>query len=78
VRKPSPTRWQAARRALKQEGTAAASHEALSRQAHRSARNRGAVGLQRAAWKAARTKGAAGWSKAAHQAARTRARRPPK
>ena len=38
VRKPSPTRSRAARRALEQEGTAAASHEALSRQAHRSAR----------------------------------------
>jgi hypothetical protein len=35
-RKPNPTRSRAIHRALKREGTAAASHEALSRQAHSS------------------------------------------
>ena len=74
-REPSPTRSRAARRALEGEGSAAASHEALSRQAHRSARKRGAADLDRAARKAVRTKGAAGRSEAARKAARTRARK---
>jgi hypothetical protein len=45
-RKPNATRSQAAHRALEREGTAAASHEALSRQAHRSARRRSSVNLK--------------------------------
>ncbi|HYW42796.1 MAG TPA: DUF6496 domain-containing protein [Bryobacteraceae bacterium] len=55
-RKPNPTRSRASLRALKREGTAAASHEALSRQAHGSARRRGSANLKRAARKAARTR----------------------
>lgn len=39
---PSPTRSRATTRALKHEGRSAASHAALSRQAHRAARRRGA------------------------------------
>ena len=56
ARKPNPRRSQATLRALKREGTAAASHTALSRQAHRSAEQRGSANLRRAAQKAVRTK----------------------
>ena len=55
-RKPNPTRSRTSLRALKREGTAAASHEALSRQAHSSAQRRGSANLKRAARKAARTR----------------------
>jgi len=72
--KPNPRRSQATLRALKREGTAAASHTALSRQAHRSAEQRGSANRRRAAQKAVRTKGAAGRHDAAVKAARTRAR----
>jgi len=74
ARKPNPRRSQATLRALKREGTAAASHTALSRQAHRSAEQRGSANRRRAAQKAVRTKGAAGRHDAAVKAARTRAR----
>jgi hypothetical protein len=50
--KPNPRRSRAALRALEGEGTAAAPHLALSRQAHSSARQRGAADLERAARKA--------------------------
>ncbi len=59
--------------ALKREGRSAASHTALSRQAHASAEKRGPENRSQAAQKAARTKGAAGRKSAAEKAARTRA-----
>ena len=74
-RKPDPKRSRAIRGVLKQEGPAAASHKALSKQARRSARQRGPAKRKRAAQKAVRTKGAAGRRQAAAKAARTRARR---
>jgi hypothetical protein len=73
-RAASPTRSRAVETALKREGRQAASHTALSRQAHASARNRSAVSRSRAAQKAVRTKGAAGLKSAARKPARTRAR----
>ncbi len=54
--KPSRKRSQAATKALKREGGQAASHTALSRQAHASARSRGSASRKRAAKKAARTR----------------------
>jgi hypothetical protein len=72
---PSPKRSRAIRSALKREGKQAASHAALSRQAHASAQSRGATCRSRAAQKAVRTKGAAGLKSAARKAARTRATR---
>lgn len=73
-RKPSPTRSRATTNALKREGTQAASPAALSRQAHASARSRGAANRHLAANKAVRTKGPAGLKSAAKKAARTRSR----
>jgi hypothetical protein len=73
-RATSPTRSRAVETALKREGRQAASHTALSRQAHASARSRSAASRSRAAQKAVRTKGAAGLKSAARKAARTRAR----
>jgi hypothetical protein len=73
-RKPNPKRSQATLHALKREGTAAASHTALSRHAHASAEQRGHENLSRAAQKAVRTKGAEGRHEAAVKAARTRAK----
>ena len=73
--KPSRTRSRAISGALKREGSAAATHRALSRQAHSSARSRSAADRSTAARKAARTKGTAGRRNAAMKAARTRARR---
>ena len=70
----SPTRSRAIKSALQREGKQAASHSALSRQAHASARSRGAANRSLAAKKAVRTKGAAGLRSAARKAARTRAR----
>jgi hypothetical protein len=55
-RKPSPTRSRATLQALESEGSAAASHLALSHQAHSSARSRGSADLHAAAVKAARTR----------------------
>ena len=73
-RRPSRTRSRAITRTLKREGTTAASHTALSRQAHASARRRGSASLHQAAKKAVRTKGKAGLKRAAQKAARTRMR----
>jgi hypothetical protein len=73
-RKPNPKRSRATMQALEREGTAAVSHTALSRQAHRSARQRGPANRRAAAQKAVRTKGVAGRHDAAVKAARTRAR----
>jgi hypothetical protein len=72
--KPNPKRSRAAHRALEREGSAAASHEAISRQVKASARKRGSANRRRAAQKAARTKGSVGRRNAAVKAARTRAR----
>ena len=71
--KPNPKRSRAALNALKKEGTAAASHLALSRHAHSSAEQRGSESLHEAAEKAQQTKGAEGRHEAAVKAARTRA-----
>ena len=73
-RKISATRSRATSTALKREGRRAASFSALSRQAHTSARSRGAASRRLAAHKAIRTKGVAGLRTAARKAARTRAR----
>jgi hypothetical protein len=71
---PSAKRSRAVEKALKREGQAAASHTALSRQAHRAANERTAAERSAAAKKAARTKGPAERSAAARKAARARAR----
>ena len=55
--KPSAARSRAGRKALKDEGRAAASRTALSRQAHSAARKRSAESRSKAARKAARTRG---------------------
>ena len=73
-RKPSRTRSRAVLGALKREGTNAASHAALSRQAHSSARGRTSAERSSSARQAARTKGLGGRRQAARKAARTRAR----
>jgi hypothetical protein len=73
--RPSKTRSKATTRALKREGTSAASHEALSRQTKSAAKGRTASERSAAAKKAARTKGPAGRQAAARKAARTRAAR---
>jgi hypothetical protein len=73
-RKPSARRSRATETALRREGKQAASHSALSRQAHASARSRGAANRSAAAKKAVRTKGSTGLRSAARKAARTRAR----
>ncbi len=88
--KPSAKRSRAVERALEREGKSAASHAALSRQAHAAARARtagerhaaaekavrtkGPKERHEAAMKAVRTKGHAAMSRAAHKAARTRAK----
>jgi hypothetical protein len=72
-RKPNPKRSRAVHAALEREGSAAASHQALSRQARGSAKRRGHANLQKAARQAVRTKGATGRRRAAVKAARTRA-----
>ena len=59
-RRPSPKRSRATSRALKREGHSAASHASLSKQAHATARNRGAAARRSSALKAARTKGSRG------------------
>ena len=73
-RKPNPKRTKATLNAHQREGSAAASHEALSRHARASARQRGSANLKKAAEKAARTQGAEGRREAAKKAAATRAR----
>jgi hypothetical protein len=70
--KPSPRRSRAVLKALQREGSEAASETALSRQAHKSARQRGPASRRLAAAKAVRTKGKAGLQRAARKAARTR------
>jgi hypothetical protein len=72
---PSRKRSRATEHALEREGSNAASHRALSRQAHSAARKRSASDRSAAARKAVRTKGAAGRSAAARKGAQTRARR---
>ena len=73
-KKPSPSRSRAITKALKREGTEAASPSALSRQASASARSRGPAVRRQAARKAVRTKGSAGLRSSAQKAARTRSR----
>jgi hypothetical protein len=70
----SRKRSRASAKALKREGHAAASHEALSRQTRSAARKRSAADRSAAAKKAARTKGPRKRSVAAKKAARTRSR----
>jgi len=55
-RRPSPKRSRATTKALKREGSKAASKASLSRQARTSAHNRGAANRRSAAKKAARTR----------------------
>jgi hypothetical protein len=55
-RPPSKTRSRATSKALEREGSSAASHEALSRQARKSARGRSAASRTTAAKKAVRTR----------------------
>ena len=74
-KKPSASRSRAVTAALKREGSSAASHKSLSKQASRTARQRGSAARKQAAKKAARTKGAEGRQAAARKAARTRERR---
>jgi hypothetical protein len=71
----SKTHSRAGIKALKRESGAAASHTALSRQAHAAAKKRTASERSAAAKKAARTKGPRERSQAAKKAARTRAHR---
>ncbi len=71
-RRPRVSR--AVREVLKHEPRAAASHEALAKQAHRAAGRRSAKARSQSAQQAARTKGTAGRSQAARKAARTRTR----
>lgn len=72
-RKPSARRSRATSRALKREGSSAASQKSLARQARSTARARGPVARRRSAAKAVRTKGKTGRVQAARKAARTRA-----
>jgi hypothetical protein len=73
-RAASPARSRGVEKALQREGRQAASHLALSRQAHASTRRRSAASRSRAAQKAIRTKGITGLRSAARKAARTRSR----
>jgi hypothetical protein len=75
AKRPSRNRAQAIERALKREGTRAASHDALARHAHSAAKRRTAAQRSASARKAVRTKGAAARLQAARKAARTRAQR---
>jgi hypothetical protein len=70
----STRRGRAALKALRHEGQSAASHAALSRQAHSAAAERGPRDRAAAARKAVRTKGPRARKAAAKKAARTRAR----
>lgn len=70
---PSRARSNATKKALKREGSAAASKRALSRQAKSASAKRSAEDRSAAARKAARTKGGEGRSLAAKKAAHTRA-----
>jgi hypothetical protein len=72
--KPSATRSRAIHKALEREGTSAASHASLAKQAHAAARQRTAGERSAAAEKAVKTKGPAKLHAAAKKAARTRAK----
>ena len=72
-RKASRTRSRAITGALRREGTSAASHQAVSRQAKSAARKRTASERRRAALKAAHSRTPAQRSASARKAARTRA-----
>ncbi len=74
TQKPNPKRSRATLHALQREGSAAGSHQAISRQVHRSAEQRGPAKRHDAARKAVATKGPAERKAAAQKAARTRAR----
>lgn len=74
-KRASPKRSRAGLSALKDEGPAAASPLALSRQAHKAAEKRSHPQRSAAAHRAARAKGPAVRSAAARKAARTRAQR---
>ena len=74
-RAPSGRRGRATERALKREGSQAATPRALSAQGHRAAGRRTAADRSRAAKQGAATKGARGRSQAAKRAAATRRRR---
>ena len=71
-RAPSARRSRASLKALRREGHAAASHAALSRQAHRAAARRGPGSRAASAKQAVRTKGPEVRARAARKAARTR------
>ena len=73
-RKPAPRRSRAVLKALKKEDRSAASHIALSRQAHASSKRRGSADRKRAAHKAVLTKGVQQLRRAAAKAARTRSK----
>src|SRR5437879_5604955 len=73
-RKPSRTRSRAIVQALKHEGTAAASHEAIGRQTKRVARQRTAAERSAISRKAARSRTPAQRSASARKAAQTRRR----
>ena len=73
TQKVSAKRSHAATEALQRESGDAVSHEALSRQARSSARQRSPASRKTSARKAVRTKGEAGLKNAAQKAARTRA-----
>jgi len=75
ARRPAPRRSRAIAGALKREGRAAASWQALARQARMAARRRSRAARRAAAQRAIRTKGAQGRRAAARKAARTRQRR---
>ena len=73
-RKPSAKRSRATRSALKKKGGNAASHRALSRQAHNAARRRSSTSRHNAAMKASRTRRSGGVRRRSHaRAARSRA-----
>ena len=74
-RKISQRRSSATKRALKREGSTAASRNALSRQARTAARKRSPTSRSASARQAARTKGSRGRSAAARKAGRARVRR---
>ncbi len=74
-RKPSPKRSAATSKALKREGNAAITEQALSQQARSAAAKRTPAQRSAAARKAAATKGPEERSEAARKAARTRARK---
>jgi hypothetical protein len=74
-RKPSPRRSRASLKALKKEGTSAATTRALSKQARTAARQRTPKERKQAAMKAVRTKGPRVRRAAARKAARTRKRK---